>query len=159
VTERNELLADPNRYQGRIVALKAIYVKSSDVKEPLQLSPDERCWSVLLLDVKYCHALQIFTSEDPQKFKKNQLLYLIGVFLTTRLDEPEKGDTASPIVVPVFVGTLQPVADEVKPVENNNLSLMLMTVVFLTILYFLVRIYVGRKINRNPIKDLSKWTR
>jgi hypothetical protein len=156
ITKLNELLANPEKYQGRVLALKAIYVKSSDVKEPLQLSPDERCWSVLLLDVKYCHALQLFTSESPEKFRKNQLLSVIGVFLTTRVDTPETGDASQAIIVPVFVGTLHPMVEGGKSTGYNNFSQFMVIIIFLVFLYIGVRIYVGRKMKEKPFKGLRR---
>jgi hypothetical protein len=146
--ELNELLADPERYRGKIIALKGMYVKSSDVKEPLGLARGEQCWSVLLLDVKYSHALQIFTSENPERFRKNQLLYAIGVFLTTRVDKPEKDDLASPLVVPVLVGRVLPMAEEGKNTGYSNFSHFLVIIIALTMAYILVRVYVGRKMKK-----------
>ncbi len=146
--ELNDLLADTEHYQGKIIALKTIYVKASDVKEPLELAPGEQCWSVLLLDVKYCHALQIFTSENPERFKKNQLLYALGVFLTTRLDKPEKGDASKPITVPVMIGTLLPVAEEVKDSDYIHFSRFLVIIIGLTITYIMIRVYVGKKMKK-----------
>ena len=154
--ERNELMADPERYRGKVIALKAVYVKSSDVKEPLELAPDEQCWSVLLLDVKYCHALQLFTSENPERFRKNQLLYVVGVFLTTRVDQPEKGDMAQPIIVPVLIGTLLPIAENEKKSVYNEYSQFIVIIIVLTMLYILVRIYVGRKLKEKPLTGFHR---
>jgi hypothetical protein len=144
----NNILAEPTRYKGRVVALKTLFVKSSDVKDPLQLSPGEHCWSVLLLDVKYCKALQLFTTQDPKKFRKNQVFYAIGVFLTTRQDEPLEGDTTQPLTVPVLIGTLLPVETPASPSNSKNFFPFLIVIFFLTVLYIIVRIYVARILKR-----------
>jgi hypothetical protein len=141
VIELNDLLADPDHYRGQVVAIKTLYAKSSDVKELLQLAPDEQAWSVLLIDAQYHHALQLFTNQNPSKFQKSQLVYAIGVFLTTRLDRPEKDNGAQSIVVPVIIGTIMPVDVELPPVKNKKIFNFLAPVILLTVIYMLVKIY------------------
>jgi hypothetical protein len=147
IVELNELLANPACYRGKIIAIRTLYAKSSNVKELLQLAPDEQGWSTLLIDVKYHHAIQLFTSQDPSKFQKSQAVYAIGVFLTTRLDQPEKDASSQAITVPVIVGTLLPMGPELPTGKNNKLFNFLVPIIFLTVIYIFVKIYIARSKN------------
>ena len=147
LVELNELLADPARYRGRVVAIRALYAKSSNVNELLQLAPNEQAWSVLLIDALYHHAIQLFTSQDPSKFYKSQALYAVGVFLTTRMDRPEQGSETQSIVVPVIIGTLVPVSPELPPVKNNKIFNFLVLIILLIVIYIFVKIYLANYTN------------
>jgi hypothetical protein len=144
LVELNELLANPAHYRGKVVAIRTLYAKSSNVNELLQLAPDEQGWSTLLIDVNYHHAIQLFTSQDPSKFQKSQAVYAIGVFLTTRLDQPEKGTSTQSIVVPVIIGTLLPIGPELPIVKNKKIFNFLAPIILLTVIYIFVKIYIAR---------------
>lgn len=154
IVELNELLAHPARYRGKVIAIRTLYAKSSNVKELLQLAPDEQGWSTLLIDVNYHHAIQLFTSQDPSKFQKSQAVYAVGVFLTTRLDRPEKGASTQAISVPVIIGTLLPMGPESPTGKNKKIFNVLAPIILLTVIYIFVKIYTARSTNvKLSLKD------
>ncbi len=152
----NDLLAEPDKYQAKVIVLKAIFASSSNVNEQLQLPAGEQCWSILLLDVKYHKAIQLFTSQDPARFQKSQAVYAVGIFLTNRLDQPEKESESQAITVPVVMGSIFLITTKSSRTDRGNYFHFLTSIIFLTLIYIFVRIILA-KLQRK--KRLSLYER
>ena len=152
IVQLNQLLANPDKYQAKLIALKALFATSEPVAEKLNLIPPDRCWSVISLDVKYLHPIQCFTSQRPCKFRKGRQIYIIGYYITNRLARQENNKE---ILVPVIIGTALPTdAGFNQRHSGKNFKGFLGLIAILVLLYLIIRIYIeriyiGKKYNKN----------
>ncbi|MFA5864534.1 MAG: hypothetical protein WC975_07575 [Phycisphaerae bacterium] len=145
----NDLLANPDLYKAKLIVVKALFAEATDVRKELQLVPPDRCWSVILLDLDYRKPIQLFTTQEPSVFKKNQLIYATGFFLTNRIDRAKENSFSKPLVVPVLTGIIIPVTGEksftTAAKSNKKGYTLLIPVAILVILYIALKIYLSKE--------------
>jgi len=142
IIKLNQLLANPDKYQAKLIAIKALFATVEPVSDKLKLIPPDRCWSVISFDVKYLHPIQSFTSQRPYKFRKGRQIYIIGYYITNRLDRQEDNRN---ILVPVLIGTVMP-ADSGLAQKQNRKSFkgFLGLIAILVLIYLIIRIYIAK---------------
>jgi hypothetical protein len=145
--EINHLLADPSAYQGRLIGIKSTLAKSMDVSSDLQLSPGQHCWTVYLVDSTYRRTLQVFTTQNPNKFTVAQRVYVFGYFLTNRIDEEDNAKKADPMVIPVLVGSIFPIEETDQKKNEDFRNFFLTFLVVLTLIYLYLKI-ANRKLRK-----------
>ncbi len=148
----SELLASPDHYRGRVIAIRGYFVESSDVRSELQLPPSDHCWSVIVLDAEYHRPLQYFTTLDPKRFKKHSAILAIGLYLTNRMDQSRNPISPETLSIPVFVGTMIPDNRPSEPrpfFDEKFFSLVLVAVIILLgIGYFVLRAYISKRFSK-----------
>ncbi len=148
----NELLANPDRFRSKVIAVKAEFMESSDVKEELQLLPPDHCWSAIFLDATYHQPIQLFTPEDPSGFKKHSDVLIFGYYLTNRTDRSKSVFSSKSLIIPVVTGIIIP--SVTRSTRNNtppedtilvNVYPLLAAIVLLLVAFFALRYYISKQ--------------
>ena len=142
----NDLLANPDSFRSKLVALRAGFAEAVDIRKELELLPPNRGWSILVLDQDYRQPIQLFTTQDPAKFPKNQNVLIAGFFLTNRIDHSRSGMSAKPLVIPMLVGVIVPIHEgknfTIRATSHKTIFNIVAGILVLVALFVLLKIYL-----------------
>jgi len=158
----NNLLADPGRFQAKMVTIKGYFVQSNDVQSELQLPASDHCWSVIVLDAHYRRPIQCFTIQNPNRFRKSSMVRVVGYYLTNRIDRSKSWMSSESLIIPVIIGAIVPIAEKSvsEPIfqEKKFIFKLLAVIIILGLTFLMLRMYIAKRFpkNKETLSGLKK---